>query len=70
MPVPTYAHMHCWARNLKNVGRATLKMLCCKSKTQFVKQERDTQKRNPAFELFKAHCAAKINAKNVSFHKN
>jgi hypothetical protein len=25
------------------VGRATLKMLCRKSKTQFVKQERNTQ---------------------------
>jgi hypothetical protein len=46
-------------------------MLRRKSKKQFVKQERNTQnaKRNCAFELFKAHCAATINAKNASFHK-
>jgi hypothetical protein len=52
------------------VGRTTLKMLHRKSKTQFVKQERKTQnaKRNCTFELFTAHCAATINAKNASFH--
>jgi hypothetical protein len=26
-------------------------------------------KRNCAFKVFKAHCAATINAKNASFHK-
>ncbi len=51
-------------------GRATLKMLRRKSKTQFVKQERTRQKCNCAFELFKAHCAATtISAKNASFHQ-
>jgi hypothetical protein len=46
-------------------------MLRRKSKTQFVKQERNTQyaKLNYAFEKFKAYCGATINAKNASFHK-
>ncbi len=44
------------------VGRANLKMLHSKSKMQFVKQERNTQKAI-------AHCAATINAKNANFHK-
>jgi hypothetical protein len=33
----------------------------CKTIAQYAK-------RNCAFELFKAHCAATINAKNASFH--
>jgi hypothetical protein len=44
-------------------------MLHRKSKTQVVKQERNMQTRNCAFELFKSHCAATINAKNASFRK-
>jgi hypothetical protein len=47
-------------------GRATLKMLRHKSKTQFRAQYTE---RNCAFELFKAHCAKTINAKNASFPK-
>jgi hypothetical protein len=50
-----------WKRNFKNVALQ-------KQKTQFVKQEQYA-KRNCAVELFKAHCAATINAKNTSFHK-
>jgi hypothetical protein len=44
-------------------------MLHRKSKKQFLKQDPQYAKRNRAFELFKAHCAATINAKNASFHK-
>jgi hypothetical protein len=54
---------------MRRGGRATLKMLRRKSKTQFVKQDHNTQKRNCAFELFKAHFAATINAKNAIFVK-
>jgi hypothetical protein len=54
--------------NLLSIGgRATLKMLPCKSKTQFLKQERNTQNAIALLKLFKAHCAAKINAKNARF---
>jgi hypothetical protein len=49
-------------------GRATLKILRRKSKTQFIKQERNRKTQSRAFEVFKAHCAATINAKNASFH--
>jgi hypothetical protein len=44
---------------ITNGGRATLKMLCRKTKKQSVNQERNTR----VFKLFKAHCAATINAK-------
>jgi hypothetical protein len=50
------------------VGRATLKMLRRKIKTQFVKQEHNTQNAI-AFELFKAHCAAKILLRTKVFTK-
>jgi hypothetical protein len=53
--------LHSWARNLKN--NATQKQnAICKTRAQYAKD-------NCAFELFKAHCAATINAKNASFHK-
>jgi hypothetical protein len=48
------------------VGRATLKMLRRKSKTRFVKQERNTQNAL-ALLLCKAHCTTTINAKNARF---
>jgi hypothetical protein len=51
-----------WARNLKNVAPQKQNAI---SKTWAL-----DAKRNCAFELFKAHCAATINAKNGSFHKN
>jgi hypothetical protein len=47
---------------LKNVALQTQNAIC-KARAQYVK-------RNCAFELFKAHCGATINAKNASFHKN
>jgi hypothetical protein len=51
-------------------GRATLKMLRRKSKTQFVKQERNTQNGIALFNYLKHICAATINANNESFHQN
>jgi hypothetical protein len=48
-----------WARNLKNVAQQKQNAIC-KTRAQYAK-------RNCAFELFKAHCAATINAKNASF---
>jgi hypothetical protein len=50
-----------WGRNLKNVAPQKQNAIC-KTRAQYAK-------RNCAFELFKAHCAATINAKNASFHK-
>jgi hypothetical protein len=51
-------------------GRATLKMLRRKSKTQFVKQECNTQNVIALLNYLKRICAATINAKNASFHQN
>jgi hypothetical protein len=41
-PIPSLVLIHP-IFDITIVGRATLKMLRCKSKTQFVKQERNTQ---------------------------
>jgi hypothetical protein len=40
-----------------------------KRKAQNAKRKMQNAKRNCAFEILKAHCAATINAKNASFHK-
>ncbi len=53
--------MHSWARNIKNVVPQKPNAIC-KTRAQYAK-------RNCAFELFIAHCAATINAYNASFHK-
>ncbi len=45
-------------------------MLRRKSKTQFVKQERNTQNGIALFNYLKHICAATINANNESFHQN
>jgi hypothetical protein len=50
-----------WARNFKNVAPQKQNVIC-KPRAQYAK-------RTCTFELFKAHCAASINAKNISFHK-
>ncbi len=52
---------HSWAHNLKNVAPQKQNAIY-KTRAQYAKG-------NCAFELFKAHCAATINAKNASFHK-
>jgi hypothetical protein len=52
---------HSWAPNIKNVAPQKQNAIC-KTRVQYAK-------RNCAFELFKAHCAATINAKNASFHE-
>jgi hypothetical protein len=54
--------MHRWVRNLKKVAPQKQNAIC-KPRVQYAK-------RNCAFKLFKAHCAATINAKNASFHKD
>ncbi len=54
-------YWHRWAHNLKNVAPQKQNAIC-KTKAQY-------SKRNCAFELFKAHCAATINAKNASFRQ-
>ncbi len=53
---------HSWTRNLKTVALHKKKAIS-KTRAQYAN-------RNCAFELFKAHCAATIDAKNASFHKN
>jgi hypothetical protein len=53
--------MHSWERKLKKVAPQKQNAIC-KTRAQYTK-------RNCAFELFKAHCAATINAMNASFHK-
>jgi hypothetical protein len=53
--------MHSWACNLKNDAP--------QKQNVFFKTRAQYAKRNCAFELFKAHCAATINAKNASFTK-
>jgi hypothetical protein len=57
-----YRNKHSWARNIKNVFVPQKQNAICKTRAQYAK-------RNCAFELFKAHCAATINAKNASFHE-
>jgi hypothetical protein len=57
-----YGNFHSWARNVKNVAPQKQNAIR-KTRAQY-------PKRNCAFELFKAHCAATIKAKNASFHKN
>jgi hypothetical protein len=52
---------HSWVRNLKNVAPQKQNTIC-KTRAQYTKC-------NCAFEQFKAHCTATINAKNASFHK-
>jgi hypothetical protein len=54
-------YKHCWARNIKNVAPQKQNAIC-KTTAQYAK-------RNCAFELFTAHCATTLNAKNISFHK-
>jgi hypothetical protein len=49
------------AHNLKNVAPQKQNAIF-KTRAQYAKG-------NCAFELFKAHCATTINAKNASFHK-
>ncbi len=56
-----YRNKHSWARNIKNVAPQKQNAIC-KTRAQYAK-------RNCAFELFKANCAATINAKNASFHE-
>jgi hypothetical protein len=51
-----------WTRNLKNVAPQKQNAIC-KPRTQYAKC-------NCTFKLFKMRCAATINAKNTSFHKN
>jgi hypothetical protein len=58
--IPIYRQR--WECNFKNVAPQKQNTIC-KLRAQF-------SKLNCAFELFKAHCAAIINAKNASFHKN
>jgi hypothetical protein len=53
--------VHSWARNLKNVATQKQNAIC-KTRAEYAK-------RNCAFELFKAHCAATINTKIASFQK-
>jgi hypothetical protein len=48
-------------RNLKNVAPQKQNAFC-KTRAQYAKH-------NCAFEPFKAHCAATINAKSASFYK-
>jgi hypothetical protein len=55
-------YIHRWARNFKNVAPQEQNAIC-ETRAQFAKH-------NGAFELFKAYCAATINAKNESFHNN
>jgi hypothetical protein len=55
-------HQHRWARNLKNVALQKQNAIC-KTRAQYAKP-------NCAFELFKAHCAATINAKCNFSHIN
>jgi hypothetical protein len=55
------SYKHSWARNLKKVAPQKQNAIC--------KTRAQCAKRNCAFELFKAHCAATINARNSSFHK-
>jgi hypothetical protein len=55
-------YRHWWARNVKNVALQKQNAIC-KPRAQYAKH-------NCALKLFKAHCAATINAKNASFHKN
>jgi hypothetical protein len=50
-----------WARNIQKVAPQKQNAIC--------KTRAQNAKRNCAFELFKAHCVATINAKNASFHK-
>ncbi len=52
---------HSWAHNLKNVAPQKQNAIC-KTRAQYAKG-------NCPFELFKAHCATTINAKNASLHK-
>jgi hypothetical protein len=51
-----------WACTFKNVAPQKQNAIC-KTRARYAK-------RNCAFELFKAHCAATINAKNASLKKN
>jgi hypothetical protein len=52
--------LHSWARNPKTVAPQKQNAIF-KTRAQYAK-------RHCAFELFKAHCTATINAKNASFH--
>jgi hypothetical protein len=54
-------YWHSWARKLKKVAQQK-KNAICKTRAQYAK-------RNCVFKLFKAHCAATINAKNASIPK-
>jgi hypothetical protein len=51
------------------VGRATLKMLRRKSKTQLVKQERNTQNAITLWNYLKRIAPHTINAQKASFRK-
>jgi hypothetical protein len=62
MAILFLAKSHKWARNYKNVAPQKQNAIC-KKRLQYAK-------RNCAFELFLAHCAGTIHAKNASFHKN
>jgi hypothetical protein len=57
-----YIYRQRWARNFKNVAPQ-------KQNVIYKTRAKDT-KRNCAFETVKVYCAATINAKNISFHKN
>jgi hypothetical protein len=54
-----WGHMHSWACNLKNIAPQK-QNANWKTRVQYAK-------RNRAFELFKAHCAATINAQERKF---
>jgi hypothetical protein len=50
-------------------GRATFKNVALQKQNAICKLRGQFTKRNCAFKLFKAHCAATINAENAGFHK-
>jgi hypothetical protein len=50
-------------------GLATFKNIAPQKQNAICKLRAQYTKRNCAFKLFKAHCAATINAENAGFHK-
>jgi hypothetical protein len=50
-------------------GRATFKNVAPQKQNAICKLRAQYTKCNCAFKLFKAHCAATINAENAVFHK-
>jgi hypothetical protein len=50
-------------------GHATFQNVALQKQNAICKLREQYTKRNCAFKLFKAHCAATINAENAGFHK-